>query len=374
MRTWNKWVLSASMAALVVAGVVGCGGSEETKVYVMGDSLADVGTFGYKFTVQDASNPKGFPIWTQIVSSSYGVDGKDQCNYYYARTATSFALNSTPDCTNFAIGGGRIVVSASNGGSANPQTVATQMAAKTGNYGLLDLVLMDGGGNDAADLAGSYIGAATNPAAYQAFLLQQLDPATLGPLFAQPNGAALAAGAYMQKLADTFHGQITDHVLAKGARRVVVLNMPDITLTPRFQMVLAGVSLQAGAAAATALQGAIRQWIGAFNTRLAANFSGNSRVVVVDFYGEFTKQVATPSDYGLTNATDAVCPVTGIGADQLPEYSFLTCTSAALDAQVGKTAGWWKTYSFSDGFHPTPRGHQLMADTVKAAISSKGWK
>jgi outer membrane lipase/esterase len=373
MRTLKKWVLSASVVTLLAAGVAGCGSSDETKVYVMGDSLNDVGATGKKYTVQDSSNPKGFPIWTQILASHYGVDGSRQCTRYQS-IGNSFELNTMSDCTNYAVGGGRIVVSAAQGGSSNPKTVGTQMAAFTGTYGLLDLVLIDGGGNDAADLVTKYLGAASDLAAYQTFLLQQLDATTVGALLPQPNGAALAAGAYMQQLANTFHGQITDRVLGKGAKRVVVLNMPDITLTPRFKMVLASVSAQAGAAAATALQGAIRQWIGAFNAQLASNFAGNSRVKVVDFYGELTNQVNNQATYGLTNAQDAVCPITGLGADGLPDYDFVQCTSAALDAQPGKTAGWWKTYSFSDGFHPTPRGHELMADTVKAAMSSAGWQ
>jgi phospholipase/lecithinase/hemolysin len=85
--------------------------------------------------------------------------------------------------------------------------------------------------------------------------------------------------------------------------------------------------------------------------------------------------VANPASYSLTNAATAACPVTGQGADRLPEYSFPTCTSAALDASAstGQTAGWWKTYAFSDGFHPTPYGHQLLAASVNRAIARAGW-
>ena len=72
-------------------------------------------------------------------------------------------------------------------------------------------------------------------------------------------------------------------------------------------------------------------------------------------------------------ATDTACPVKGLGSDGLPEYDFPSCTSAALDATAGKTAGWWKTYSFSDGFHPTPKGHELMAQSVARAMSKAGW-
>lgn len=60
-RTWAALGVAFLLAA--------CGGGDElapkakiSKVYVMGDSLADVGTFGFKFTVQNSADPKGFPI------------------------------------------------------------------------------------------------------------------------------------------------------------------------------------------------------------------------------------------------------------------------------------------------------------------------
>ncbi len=387
MRMIRRWGWSASLAVLTALGLAGCGGNEAlppkaniSKVYVMGDSLADVGTFGFKFTVQDASNPKGYPIWTQLVANALGVDGSAQCNFYSLNVAdASVRAAPNPACTNFAIGGGRIHAKASEGGPTSPFNVGVQMATKAtlGNYNANDLVMIDGGGNDVADLVGVYLGlssGASGVAAYQTFLLQQLDAATVGALLSVPTtGPAQAAGAYMQKLADTFYAQIKTQVLDKGATRVAVLNMPDITLTPRFRMVLAGVTQQAGAATAQALQGAIRQWIGAFNDKLKANIGTDARVALVDFYADFTDEVNNPTNYALSNATDASCPVTGQGSDGLPSYDFLACTSAALDTTAGKTPGWWKSYAFSDGFHPTPYGHQLLAASVSRALARAGW-
>jgi phospholipase/lecithinase/hemolysin len=371
-----------AMSALVVAGLVACGGNNNLapihKVYVMGDSLADVGTFGFKFTVQDANSAKGFPIWPQIVANNVGVDGGTQCNFFQFINS-SFVPNSTAGCTNYAIGGGRVVVKAAEGGTANPQTVGTQLKTRAlaGNYTGNDLLLIDGGGNDAADLVGAYLGAGSGTAglaAYQDFLAQQLDTATIAALLPQTNGPALAAGAYMQKLADTFVADITAHALNKGADRVAVLNMPDITLTPRFRAVLAGVAAQAGAPASAQLQGAIQQWIGAFNQQLKTRTASEKRIVVVDFFNEFTQQVAKPDSFGLTNATEAVCPVTGTDSSGLPSYTFPLCTNAALDALPGKTANWWNNHMFSDGFHPTPFAHTLLAQSVMRSIDQAGWR
>ncbi len=381
MQRNTRRVWMGAMSALVIAGLVACGGNNPApihKVYVMGDSLADVGTFGFKFTVQDANSAKGFPIWPQIVANYVGVDGSAQCNFFQFN-GTTFGPNSTAGCTNYAIGGGRIVVKAADGGSASPQTVGTQLKTRglVGKYTANDLLLIDGGGNDAADLVSAYLGAGSGQAglaAYQAFLAQQLDTATIAALLPQTNGPALAAGAYMQKLADTFVADITTHALNNGADRVAVLNMPDITLTPRFRAVLAGVAAQAGAPASAQLQGAIQQWIGAFNQQLKTRTATEKRIVVIDFFNEFTQQVAKPASFGLVNATEAVCPVTGTDSSGLPSYTFPLCTNTALNALPGKTANWWSNYMFSDGFHPTPFAHTLLAQSVMRSLDQAGWR
>jgi outer membrane lipase/esterase len=36
-------------------------------------------------------------------------------------------------------------------------------------------------------------------------------------------------------------------------------------------------------------------------------------------------------------------------------------------------AGWWKSYAFSDGFHPTPYGHQLLAQLISLSLARAGW-
>lgn len=347
----------AFSSALVLAfGLAACGGGSDTrptitKVYVMGDSLADVGTFGFKFTVQDETNLKGFPIWPQIVADKFGVKGSEQCNFFNIKAS----VTQNPACTNFAIGGGRIRVNDSQGGNSSPLTVGTQMATKPGDYFSTDLILIDGGGNDAADLVEAYMGAmfTSGREAYKSFLLQQLDLATVtGYLDGTATGRNLAATAYMQKLADTFYGQIKTSVLERGAMQVAVLNVPDITLTPDFKDVPSKTD--------------IRSWISAFNTRLKANIGNDSRVVLVDFYAEFSDQVKNPVAYGLTNVTDPVCP-----ALSSTPLTFTFCTQTRIEA--GKTPGWWVAHAFSDGFHPTPRGHSLLADSVTRALTRAGW-
>ncbi|HUR87665.1 MAG TPA: SGNH/GDSL hydrolase family protein [Ramlibacter sp.] len=366
---------SAITAALVVA----CGGGGDaappktaiSRVIIAGDSLADAGTFGAKFTVQKASDPAaGYPVYAQIIATNYGLPMP--CNFFASSTGgASFTTNAA--CRDFAVGGGHIVNPPSQGGAVAPFALAVQLGAALqvmgGTYQNTDLIIVDAGGNDAADLVAAYLGAASGAAgvqAYQTFLLQQLDAATIGATLPTANGAAILAGMYMQKLADTYWATVKATTLDKGATHVAILNVPDITLTPRFKAVLAQVSAQFGQASAQQLQGAIQQWIQAFNAKLKADINGDTRVALVPFYEDFTDELASPAQYGLTNATTPACGETGFPA---------TCVDAQLDATppAGATAGWWKTYAFSNGFHPTPYGHSLLAGSVSRALARAGW-
>jgi phospholipase/lecithinase/hemolysin len=382
----GRFPLLAGLCAAALLAACGGGGDTPAKaqisrVAVAGDSLADVGVFGIKFTLKNSATNTYFPVFAEIVAQDYGIGA--QCNFYRF-TGTTFT--STAGCTNYAVGGGRIVNPASQGGAAGPQSVPLQLATAgqvAGTWGATDLILVDGGANDAADLVGAYLGAArgtAGAAAFQAFLGQQIDAATLAATLSQPNGAALAAGLYMQKLADTYYNAVKAGALDRGATHVAVLDVPDITLTPRFQSVLAGVAQAsgggaAGATAAATLQGAIRQWIGAFNTQLRARAGGDARIAVVPFYDDFTDEVTHPANYSLSNATSAACPVTGVDSSGLPAYDFTTCTTAALDAAppAGLAPGWWQTWTFSDSFHPTAYGHRLLAASVARALARAGW-
>jgi outer membrane lipase/esterase len=374
MQTGRRPLLALVVAA--VALLAGCGGGGDTgakvpisRVVVAGDSLADVGTFGAKFTVQNSADPAaGFPVFPQIVAQAFGIPS--QCNFFVF-TGTTFTQNTAP-CTNFAVGASRIVNPASQGGANGPQSVPLQLAtavqAVGGAYTASDLVLVDGGGNDAGDLLAALLG---GPAAYQAFLAQQLDAATIGSALTQPNGAAVAAVLYMRRLAGTYFGAVKTSALDRGATRVAVLDMPDITLTPRIQAALAQVAQARGDAAAADVRALLRGAIDAFNAELRALVAGDARVAVVPFHADFTEEVTFPANFALTNVTAPACAAVGVTSFGDPR----PCTSAALDANppAGLGAGWWRTFAFSDGFHPTPFGHQLLAASVNRALARAGW-
>ena len=244
----------------------------------------------------------------------------------------------------------------------------------SGPYNPEELLLVDGGGNDIADLVGDYFYVTFDGGAAFAGLTGELiEPGQAGLPFLQKGTV------YMVKLANLLAETVTSEALDRGAQRVVVLTAPDVTRTPRFLALLAAVEALVnagggnGAVAAAELKGAANLWITAFNNQLKARFAGHSRVVVVDFYDELNKWLDTPATYGLTNTTTPACPATGIDAQGLPTYSIATCTDVSLSA-TPPTGDWWKTYVFSDNFHGTPRTNELMGELVVRALEARGWK
>ncbi|RZL38513.1 MAG: phospholipase [Rubrivivax sp.] len=352
MKPFLTRIAAASAALLGSLMVAGCGGGgatadttpqvKITSVKVFGDSIQDSGTFGYKFTIQSSDNL----IYAERIAANYGLT---LCNFY--AFTTTFVMNTAKTgCTNFAIGGGRITYTGAGAGPTNPLNVGVQMAtyASAASYTASDLVIVDGGGNDAADLVGAYLNIPRDSAAaYSGLLGTLLTPTQIGTALA--GGAtttAQIAGVYMTALADKFYNSIKANVLDKGATHVVVLNIPDITFTPRFQMVLDSVALAsgggtAGAAARAQAQATFQAWISAYNAQLAAKLGSDERVALIDFYKAFQDQVATPAQFGLTNVKDPACPRAGVGADGLPTYSFPTCTATALSAAPPAGVATW---------------------------------
>lgn len=373
--SWTALALSA--AAFLSA----CGGADTApttqRVHVMGDSLADVGTFfGIKATIQ------GNDMYPELVAKAYGL--AKGCNVY-AYTGTTFGPNSTAGCTNYAIGGGVINRHSAGLVSGDPRTISVQFTASATatRYGEGDLVVIDGGGNDAAGLVGAYLNASTDGGtAYRALLGTVLSAEQVAAAVAGGTETLDAVGStYMAALADIFYGQIKSGVLDQGAQRVAVLNMPDITRTPRFQAVLDGISyayanMPVGIAARVKAEQLFKSWVLAFNTQLATRVASDSRLALVDFHAALNAQMTDPAKYGLTNVTTPACPVTGTDDDGLPAYNFATCTDAALAANPPEGASgstWYTRYAFSDGFHPTPYGHQLLADEIFKRLRQVNW-
>jgi phospholipase/lecithinase/hemolysin len=334
-----------------------------SRVVVFGDSLSDSGTFGLKFTVQGsaATGAGSSDIWVDRVADS--LQALRLCPYF---DFTGASPATRADCTNYAIGGGRINY-ASNPADPRSIPLQLQMAAQSrASYAAGEVLLVVGGGNDAADLAGAWLGAA-EPAGVPAFvgLLDSVLGAGAGATLlgdgTNPNAAVVAGMSYMETVAGKLADAIQEHAVGKGATKVLVMNMPDIALTPRFRAVLAGVAARSSPQQAAQVEGVIQTWVNSFNSALAGRFAGSTKVAVLDFNTTFRAQVAAPASFGFTDGTGTACPAVGTDGSGLPTYDFPTCTAAALSAQQGKPSDWWTTYMFSDGFHPTPLAHAKAA-------------
>lgn len=355
-------VVAALMAAFVLTACGG-GGPSVSAVKVAGDSLADSGTFGIKFTVQ------GNPIWTELVADAVGAP--DLCARHAATSATTVVLNpNATGCTSYAVGGARINPPGGVAADTSPLSVVQQLKTLASEQPLKadEMLLVDGGGNDVADLVTAYLTAGAPPAgdggvAYAGLLGELLTPAEVGANLANP----LAAGTlYMTRLADLLADTLDQHALQRGARRVVVVNVPDVTVTPRFLGTLQFIAAQGptGPATAAAVKGLAGAWVKAFNDRIHARLGKKPQVVIVDFNRLLTQWVTTPAAFGLTNVTTPACP-----------GPIATCTTASLNALYGNES--WRSYVFSDNFHGTPKTNELVADAVLDAVMAKGprgWK
>lgn len=385
IKTSAHWKLALALTA--AAALTACGGGNDNNdnepappaprvstVKVVGDSLSDSGTFGLKATVQTSADDV---LWVERIAMSY--DMAPLCPVYKFNGQT-FVPNSQPGCTNFAIGGGRINNALGTDGAEAPLSVLRQLRdAGTVGWNATDLLVADGGGNDAADLVGAYLGAPNDQAAAYMTLLGTLLPAaTLQAVLAGPNGLETAGGLYMQTLADNFAAGIRADGLDKGLQQALVANIPTITYTPRFQAVLALIEQAAGAERRAQAEGLFKSWVNAFNQRLAEQFADEPRVKVMDVATRFTAFVAQPQNYGLSNVTLPACGAEWIPDSIVPHRQFADCTAAALTATTpppgSSGSDWWQRFLFSDGFHPTPYGHQLMGEQAIELLGQSDWR
>ncbi|WP_447555980.1 autotransporter domain-containing protein [Vreelandella sp. EE22] len=125
-----------------------------------------------------------------------------------------------------------------------------------------------------------------------------------------------------------------------GARHVLLFNIPDLGLTPRFN------GDPATSAGATALA---RQYNETLYTAVAAS---GAEVIPVDTFALLQEVAAAPGAYGFINVTDPACTL------PLP-----LCNSTTL---VAPDAG--QHYMFADEVHPSSATHRIIGEYVVSMI------
>jgi len=352
--------LAAALATVLLASCGGGGDGDQStsfkydRLVSFGDSLSDVGTYkvGTVLALTAAqgggrwstSTPAGGDIWIERIAGQLAVSKPCPAETGLLPNLpgiTGAPVKAQAGCFNYAQGSARItdpkgpnsvalqaLGQNTLGLMAKPikDQMAAHLAAAGGSYSGKELVTVLGGAND---------------------LFMELS------FIGTPFGAATPAGAVgnMALAGATLGNLIKTEVLAKGAKRVLVLNIPDVAGTP-FAKSLPADTI-----------GLIDAMVKAFNTQLAAALKDVPGVRLGDAYSVSKDQAANPGAYGLTNVTGVACGTNALGG------SALVCNGTNPNPTAGDTS----RYQFADNVHPTAYGHQLLAQFVVKELAQAGW-
>jgi len=390
----NKFslVVAAAIGAIAVAGCGGGGsgaGNQSPKIQFssqvsFGDSLSDVGSYavggilalgGGRYTV-NSSLASGAPAptnWTELMAAQLGQSAPCAAETGLQGIAISAQINfnvpiamHTPGCTAYGQGGAMVTYPYGPGNAntaaipnGNPVdgsavlgqltvSLVTQMqnhlAAHSGAYTGNEVVFVLAGGNDAIFNTELFLGSVQTAAMQGGAAAAQAEAAIAGPAAVQ---AMSVAGTQLA-------GYINDLVLAKGAKYVVVLNLPDLSTTPF------GSEVEAALPGTQAL---VNTMVTTFNSQLQTGLASPD-VLYVDVHTVSADQIANPAAYSLTNVTEPACNLT---AASNPLGSSLVCNASNV------IPGDISHYEFADQVHPTPYGNILLARYVASQMAIKGW-
>lgn len=329
------------MLVAVILASCGGGGSDVpakprfSSQVSFGDSLSDVGSYRVatiasasgegQFTINAASSVKATTPtnWTEMTSVKLGL------GMPCAALTGGFGVTPTTHAGCFGYGEGGSQVSGPGYGQAGPTgpmtvpvvtQIANYLSSAIGNmFTGNEIVFVMAGANDVFVQAGTVVDVPTQ----------------------------LAAVAAMQTAASELATAVKTQIVTKGAKYVVVMNIPDIASTP--------------AANTPQKVGLFDLLVTSFNTQLKTDLPDSANVLNVDAYTASKLEVANPSKYNLTNVLLPACNIA-----VLPNNSSLFCNSTTLT-----TADPY--YLFADAVHPTPYGHSLFALYVLQAMTNKGW-
>jgi phospholipase/lecithinase/hemolysin len=329
-------IFSAAFALLAACGGGSGGGSSSSgspgtatpagginlQVVSFGDSLSDVGTYapiagavgGGRFT----TNPG--QVWTQ-----------DVAQYYGGTLTAAFTIDPTHELQaqgglGYAEGGATVATPANQndfltdviGNVEMPvnQQVSSYITAQ-GSFNANQLVLVWAGANDV-------LRAGTPP----------------------------AATTTVQTAATTL-AQLVGQIVQNGATHVVVVNLPNIGLSPE------GLASSDGGANFT-------QMSELFNSTLTSALQTNglqSKVIQVDAYTWLNGIIANfqANGFSVSNTGQACDP------KKTPDDTSLLCSPATY---VSANAD--QTYMFADDLHPTTHLHSLFAQYVEQQIAASG--
>jgi len=327
----------AILASSFVVVLAACGGGSEgssdsggpppkgeakLQIVSFGDSLSDVGTYepiariynGGRFT----TNPG--QVWVQNVAQ------------HYSDTVTAaFTIDLTQKLS-------------PAGGYGYAEGGATVATPAIDNDFLLDVI-----GNvemPLTDQVSSYL------QAHGGFTSSQLVLVWAGANDVLRAGSSPGSPAIVMTAANAL-AAVLAQIVQNGATHVVVLNMPDIGITPQ------GLSSVDGGATLT-------QYSQLFNTTLSAALVTNNvsdKLIQVDAYTWLNQVLANYKANGfVVSNTAAAC-----NPNTTPHNTALLCSPSTFI-----TANADQTYMFADPLHLTTRMHSLLAQYVEQQIAASG--
>jgi outer membrane lipase/esterase len=373
-------VLTTALAAAAL--LAGCGGNEAgdqsprvafTQMVNFGDSLSDVGSYDvgvvkvqggghYSINGQGATGLL-YINWTEFLAATLKLSQPCAAETGLTpvapfvptlgdETPTFHDASTGGTCLDYAQGGALVTASVGPGNAAllvptDPSTYSNAIGQLTvpvvtqinnylnnngGTFNDKQIVTVFAGGNDVF-----------------------INLAEVGAGQETPTAAVTAMGTAGAQLA----AYVNQMIIAKGATHVVVVNLPDVSITPL------------GNGQTADVQGLIKTMSTTFNTQLQAGLTASSSLLVVDAFSASEDQAANMAQYGLTNVTTPACDLTVVA-------SSLLCTKATLIAAVAPAASAApataaNTYEYADTVHPTPYGYRLLSELVGEQMAIKGW-
>lgn len=264
---------------------------------VFGDSLSDNGNSLFLFGVPQAPYYKG--RWS---NGPNWVDYFPSVAHHFPTVAAFFPNPDNRKGTNFAVGGAISSDLLESEPTGSPAQIPTYLASTGGQAFVDDLYVIWIGANDFA--------------------------ASISPIETVEN---IRNGIMQLRQA--------------GAKHLVLISVPDISLTPTV-IALGGAVVQAA-----------KQFVFTVNALLEADIlwlslSEGIKIEFVDINSIFTEVVLNPSQFGFTNSTgEAFNP-------SLP----ISATNPVSDPN---------DYVFWDGFHPTTRVHYIAAQFIYQKLTSE---
>lgn len=354
---WAAVVVAAALGMVACGGDGGEGGSGTrfNRLVAFGDSYSDVGTYNVgtigmigaqtggagRWTVNAL---QGGQVWVEQLASQLGLPTACAAETGLLPNnplLTGAPVTRHPGCTVYAQGSARVTsdqgsnsVGRQRQGEVNigylarpvKDQMALHLSANGGRYAGDELITVWAGTNDVfMELSLTAPGSAQNA----------IDNVAL-------------AGRQLGEL-------IRTEVVGKGARRVLVLNVPFVAGLPYAQAL--------GPDSAALVDAMTR----AFNDQLAQALRGVPEVRLADAYGLMADMIGQPGKYRLSNVTDVAC-----GPNAFSPAATVNGTAVACNAS-NLLPGDRSRYLLADAVHPTPYAHSLFSDFAIEQMRAAGW-